>query len=361
MPLVGMTAEALDSLFYKTSARPLEVDRVSREMPAARSAENRAHQLWQTLPSHSRCKLVFRQSLSEEEGEGYWEFQRLSNDVVISWTKAVYKRDTWINIPGPSAAFKIRLVLSGELSHPDSKLHMRGPTSMLSVYPAHTNNGYILRGGIDTEFIVLHCRPLLLTKYLDVLTEDLPAPFEGLTRSNGRPVTQFMSPLPNLQYMIRDLFKSRFRYSPPIQPFYLEARIQEILCNVMQDLVNRHGGHQTKTGLQAPDVRRVREAQRILLQELVSPPQIGALARRVGVSQTKLKANFKALAGETIYSFVKRSRMERAAQLLLEGAATVSEVAYAVGYEYAANFTPVFKQHFGMSPRQWLLLQKCRF
>lgn len=361
MPLVGMTADALDSLFCNTSEQPKEVDHAPCEMPAARNAENRVHELWQRLPSQTRRELVFRQSLSEDEGEGYWEFQRLSHDVTISWTKAVYKQDTWISIPGPSAAFKIRLVLSGELSHPDSKLQMSGPTSMLSVYPVHTNNGYFVRGGIDTEFIVLHCRPMLLTKYLDVLAEDLPAPFNGLTRPNGRPFTQLMSPLPNLQNTIRDLFKCRFRYSPLIQPFYLEAKVQEILCSALQDMVDQRAGPRVRTGPRAPDVRRVHEAQRILMQELASPPQISKLARRVGISQTKLKADFKAVAGETIYAFVKRSRMEKAAQLLLEGAMSVSEVAYVVGYEYAANFTSVFREHFGMSPRQWLPLHNDRF
>jgi AraC-like DNA-binding protein len=360
MPLVGMTADALDALFQSAPARRLEIDPGANGAIEARSLEGGSSGFHSRQAPRWPREIVFRQFLREEEGEGYWEFQRLSNDVAISWTKARYARDTWIDIPGPSAAFKIRLLLSGEISHPDSQLDLRGPASVLSVYPMHTNNGYVVRGGIDTEFIVLHCRPSLLTKFQKMLGEELPAPFHELSRIKGRPVSRHLPAMPNLQSTIRDLFQLRFRYSSRIQPFYLECKMQEILCNAMQEMMNRRDGARMKTGLQATDLRRVREAQRILMQELASPPQINALARMIGVSQTKLKADFKAVTGESIYEFVKRCRMERAAHMLQQGSESVAEIGFAVGYEYAANFAVVFKRHFGVAPRQWLALHHQR-
>lgn len=357
IPLVGMTADALDSLFRFGPAQAQASDSLSGAL-SPRNAENQSSFIG---PLRGNRRPVLRQALSKEEGEGYWEFQHFSNDVAISWTRALYAKDTWIDVPGPSAAFKIRLLSNGELSHPDSHLHMCGPASVLSIYPVHTNNGYIVRGGIETEFVVLHCRPSLLTRYLGAFTEDLPMPFKRLNEPGGRSLSQFMPSMPNVQGIIRDLFQSRNRYSPAIQQLYLESKIQEILCNVVQNLVNQHAGTRTQGGLlQSPDVRRVREAQQILSQDVVTPPCIAELAHQIRSSQTKLKADFKAVTGETIYSFVKRRRMEKAAQLLLEGTSSISDIAYAVGYEYSANFSSVFRQYFGISPRKWLLLRSNR-
>jgi AraC-like DNA-binding protein len=43
-------------------------------------------------------------------------------------------------------------------------------------------------------------------------------------------------------------------------------------------------------------------------------------------------------------------RLERGATLLREGAGSVTEVAYAVGYERLARFSTQFKKHFGAAP-----------
>ena len=39
--------------------------------------------------------------------------------------------------------------------------------------------------------------------------------------------------------------------------------------------------------------------------------------------------------------------------MLVSGEHGVAQVAYAVGYDYPANFTAAFKRHFGELPRSW--------
>jgi AraC-like DNA-binding protein len=73
----------------------------------------------------------------------------------------------------------------------------------------------------------------------------------------------------------------------------------------------------------------------------------------VGLNQTKLKASFRETLGFTIYDYILERRMERAAEMLLTGEYAVAQVAYAVGYEYPANFTAAFKRYFGQLPRTW--------
>jgi transcriptional regulator GlxA family with amidase domain len=47
-------------------------------------------------------------------------------------------------------------------------------------------------------------------------------------------------------------------------------------------------------------------------------------------------------------------RLKRAAQLLKIKAATVSEIAYSVGFESPSKFARAFRNHYGKSPRDFL-------
>ncbi len=59
---------------------------------------------------------------------------------------------------------------------------------------------------------------------------------------------------------------------------------------------------------------------------------------------------FEALHQETIGKYVKRLRLEKAAQYLMYSQMGVSEIAYEVGFEERAAFSKAFKNKYGTSP-----------
>ena len=62
----------------------------------------------------------------------------------------------------------------------------------------------------------------------------------------------------------------------------------------------------------------------------------------------------KELTKLTPAGYIRMMRLERAAQLLVQQAGNVSEVAYAVGFQDAYYFSRLFKQTFGLSPSKLL-------
>jgi AraC-like DNA-binding protein len=78
---------------------------------------------------------------------------------------------------------------------------------------------------------------------------------------------------------------------------------------------------------------------------------IGALAREVGMSRSRLAARFRALVGEPPIRYLARHRMRLAASLLREGRLRVHEIASRLGYESEAAFSRAFKRYNGKSPR----------
>jgi AraC-like DNA-binding protein len=99
------------------------------------------------------------------------------------------------------------------------------------------------------------------------------------------------------------------------------------------------------------DRKYIQKAEKYLLDNLLhSFPGIENIAKKVGVSPTKLKSNFKIVHNQSLYHYYRYHQMHLASKLLSEKASTVKEVANLLGYENASKFAAVFKEQFGVQP-----------
>ena len=68
---------------------------------------------------------------------------------------------------------------------------------------------------------------------------------------------------------------------------------------------------------------------------------------------------FQSMMGETVFQYIHRLRLERAAKWIrIEEETPITNVAYELGFSNCANFSRSFKEHFGRSPSSWRLEQK---
>ncbi len=77
------------------------------------------------------------------------------------------------------------------------------------------------------------------------------------------------------------------------------------------------------------------------------------LAEELGFSRRQLHRKLTALTGKTPGDFIRQIRLERAAQLLREGAGNVAEIAYAVGFHKPQYFSAMFREVFGKNPSEF--------
>ena len=80
---------------------------------------------------------------------------------------------------------------------------------------------------------------------------------------------------------------------------------------------------------------------------------IDSLASKLGVSRSKFFYKIKALTGQTPGDFFTTYKLNRAAQLILEGKHKISTVAAMVGFSSPSHFSAVFKKRFGVLPSQY--------
>ena len=98
----------------------------------------------------------------------------------------------------------------------------------------------------------------------------------------------------------------------------------------------------------------VEEARQRLLADMRNPPALGDLADAVGLSEKRLNSGFRQMFGATAFETLRNQRLEHARQALEEGAVSLKEVSFRVGYTHVSNFVHAFRARYNAAPRQYV-------
>lgn len=85
---------------------------------------------------------------------------------------------------------------------------------------------------------------------------------------------------------------------------------------------------------------------------LDDPPEIRALAARLGLSPDRLERLFRRETGQSPRSYLRHLRLRHAADLLLHSSAQIDAVGIACGFLSASSFSRAFRAEFGCTPRE---------
>jgi two-component system response regulator YesN len=108
--------------------------------------------------------------------------------------------------------------------------------------------------------------------------------------------------------------------------------------------------------LSAPIIERQRTLARALSYvetNYAEKIQLATVARICNLSPFQFSRNFKKENGITFRDFVVRLRIQRAAQLMRESGASVTEAAFVVGFNDLSYFARMFRRQLGVSPSQY--------
>lgn len=77
---------------------------------------------------------------------------------------------------------------------------------------------------------------------------------------------------------------------------------------------------------------------------------VAELAREMGMSHSSIHRHLKAITNQSISYFISTIRLKKAMEMLQQNEATVSEIAFKVGFNSPAYFNHCFREHFGYPP-----------
>ena len=95
---------------------------------------------------------------------------------------------------------------------------------------------------------------------------------------------------------------------------------------------------------------RIARAIHMLRRDYRSPLSVSDLANHAGMSPSSFHTHFKSVTGTTPLQYQKDLRLIEARALLVERRQSVSETAYAVGYESPTHFSRDYSKKYGVAP-----------
>lgn len=137
-----------------------------------------------------------------------------------------------------------------------------------------------------------------------------------------------------------DLLSLRFYIMNVIFDFFEKCKQSQI--------VNRALGVRSKS--LSFDVLKVKT---YLLQNLNGKfPGLAHISKYFNISESKLKSDFKASNGMTLFQFFQQEQMKHAEKILLESNLSIKEISYILGYENTSKFSAAFKKRIGVCPSE---------
>jgi AraC-like DNA-binding protein len=133
----------------------------------------------------------------------------------------------------------------------------------------------------------------------------------------------------------------------------VRSQVLTLLMVLLQECIRgrRHRGrHQRQlSGLQRRQSLMLR-AKAFLEGHFHEPLALNDIARVLKVSPFYLSHVFSKESDFSLFAYLTALRMNRAKDLLAQGALNVAEVANAAGYDNSHYFSKIFRQHFGHAP-----------
>jgi len=104
-----------------------------------------------------------------------------------------------------------------------------------------------------------------------------------------------------------------------------------------------------------PEITAFEERVHAAIQDNLADPDftVEQLAEELGLTRRTLTRKTKSHVGQTPSELIRTTRVEHGARLLAETGETVSQIAYAVGFNSLSYFSRSFRAHFGVSPSSY--------
>ena len=134
---------------------------------------------------------------------------------------------------------------------------------------------------------------------------------------------------------------------------YMESKVMEILSLITHNLEQEQNRHHLPVKLDKKDKCSLGKAITLMKRNLSAYPSISQLAQTANMSPSCFQMAFRQFYGTTAYEYLKVLRMNHALLLLRDSDDNIRNVALKVGYRNAGHFSKLFKDTFGMGPKEY--------
>ena len=135
---------------------------------------------------------------------------------------------------------------------------------------------------------------------------------------------------------------------------YLEGKAYEILTSQLQQYLDDLNEPSKRIILRQATIEKIEKAAFIIEEELETIDNISTIANRVGLNQNTLQNGFQQLYSTSVKEYIMNIRIEKAKEFMEKSDLNISEITYKIGISSRSYFSKVFKERFGMTPKQYM-------
>ena len=139
---------------------------------------------------------------------------------------------------------------------------------------------------------------------------------------------------------------------------HLKVRITNLLTSrdKLKKIYSKNfNTHDIGANITSADDRFLQKLYAVMEENMSNPElNIEKFCNEIGMSKTNLYYKIKQLTNFSPTEFMRRSRLQMAARLLIEKKITVSEVSTLVGFNSHSYFCSCFKVIYGCSPTEYV-------
>lgn len=148
----------------------------------------------------------------------------------------------------------------------------------------------------------------------------------------------------SIQHIFSELYHSpeKFRKS------YLSLKIVELL--LFLSVADLEWNTEDHPYLYIAQANLIKEIKTYIIDNIAEKITIEMLSVKFNIPTTTLKNNFKAVYGTPISAYIRKYKMQMAAELLINTTYSVLEISQLVGYENQTNFAIAFQKIYGITP-----------
>jgi AraC-like DNA-binding protein len=202
-----------------------------------------------------------------------------------------------------------------------------------------------------TEFLVVGMNRQLFSQMMEPFRPGLEEAMRDIV-FGGRPSERIEKPLWDV--VVERVIPSFFNpaVSGAARSFWFESQVKELIATTCFEPAGGEDeffcSRQKRLAM-----ARVAKAKAFLKTRIDDTLDLQRLAEEVGCSPFYLSRTFSSTTGMTISQYVRKLRIERAADLILSGQYNVSEAAVEVGYRSLSHFSKAFQQVKGCLPSKY--------
>lgn len=290
-----------------------------------------------------------------ERGRRLWECVRLAEGALLIASRdhgsgvqrhrQVVTQSDWVHIQ-----FRLN---GGGFEAVDRSKTVQTPQGccIVSRYPANSVVERTVDATNGCKVACLLTTPVALACLLDVSAARLPEYVQWLSdKEHPQPWFAALPLQSSMAFAVNDILSCPFRGNS--RRTYMRGKSLDLLATVISALGGPASGSTPTLRLSPADLEKFALVRSVMCAHLDGRWTLGELARRVGINRNKLALGFKAVYGVSVQSFWRDARLDRARQVLEDGATSVTEVALSSGYSGLASFTRAFTRRFAIAPRE---------